>query len=145
MITYEENALQRADYARLRASVGWLPFPDAQTDAALSSSLYDVVAVEDGQVVGMVRLIGDGIYNTVVDVVVEPEHQGGGVGRTLVSMVLQFARKTVPAGGRTSLQLIAATGKEGFYKKFGFEELPCAHTGAGMKFVIFGEGNTADA
>ena len=66
---YKENVLFYEDYCELRKSVGWLLFSKEQTQKALANSLYTVIAVKDSQTVGMGRLIGDGMYYMVVDIV----------------------------------------------------------------------------
>ena len=39
--------------------------------------------------------------------------------RALAEKLLAYAQSRLPPGGRTSVQLIAAEGKEGFYEKLG--------------------------
>ena len=49
--------------------------------------------------------------------VVAPEYQGRGIGKAVAEKLLAYAQSRLPPGGRTSVQLIAAEGKEGFYTK----------------------------
>lgn len=72
---YKENKLCFEDYCQLRESVDWLPFSKEQTQEALNNSLYTVTAVDENQTVGMGRLIGDGMYYMIVDIVVHPAYQ----------------------------------------------------------------------
>ena len=65
----------------------------------------------------MGRLIGDGIYYLIVDIVVEPEYQGKRIGSNIVDMLLTYVENQTSVGGRSSVQLIAEQGKEGFYIK----------------------------
>ena len=44
----------------------------------------------------------------------------------------------VPPGGRTSVQLIAAEGKEGFYEKLGFRKMPGGRCGFALRRVLHG-------
>lgn len=133
---YLENALAYEDYCALRKSVGWCGFPREQTVAALSRTLWSVVAVDAGQPVAMGRLVGDGLYDTIVDVVVRPEYQGRGIGREILRRILQRVAEHTPEGGRTSVQLIAEPGKESFYESLGFRRIPHAHCGSGMRLVV---------
>ncbi len=75
---YKENVLCFEDYCELRESVGWLLFSKQQIKKALINSLYTVIAVKDSQTVGMGRLIGDGMYYTIVDIVLQPNYQKQG-------------------------------------------------------------------
>ncbi len=133
---YHENVLCYEDYCRLRESVGWTNFSKEQTQAALSNSLYTVAVFENSQAVGMGRLIGDGMYLVIADIVVNPVYQGKGIGSKIVSMLIEYTTKELPDGGRTSIQLISEKGKEPFYEKLGFKRIPNDFCGSGMKMVI---------
>ena len=133
---YQENVLCYEDYCRLRKSVGWTNFSKEQAQTALSNSLYTVAVFENSRAVGMGRLIGDGIYLIIVDIVVDPAYQGKGIGSKIVSMLIEYAIKELRNGGRTSIQLISEKGKEPFYEKQGFKQIPNDFCGPGMKMVI---------
>ncbi|WMJ88505.1 GNAT family N-acetyltransferase [Anaerocolumna sp. MB42-C2] len=115
------------------------PFSEEQTIRALENSLYNIIAVDDKDVVGMGRLIGDGLYFTVVDIVVAPEYQGKGIGSELIKRILNYADSQTPPGGRASVQLISEKGKESFYEKAGFKKIPHQYCGFGMRKVIHKE------
>ena len=72
---YRENALSYEDYYTLRKSVGWNTFSKEQAKNALNNSLYTVTAVENKKTAAMGRLIGDGQYYMIVDVIVHPDYQ----------------------------------------------------------------------
>lgn len=133
---YKENTLSYEDYCRLRQSVGWTNFSKTQTEKSLERSLYTVVADNDGQAVGMGRLIGDGMYYMIVDIVVLPTYQKLGIGSTILNMIVDYVNRETPVGGRSSIQLIAEKGKEKFYEKRGFKIIPHDFCGSGMRKVI---------
>lgn len=135
-MNYKENALCYDDYRRLRESVGWHNYARAQTENALSRSLYTVVAEDANQVVGMGRLIGDGLYYLIIDIVVQPDYQQKGIGSKMIDMPVNFVDKETPVGGRSSIQLIAVKGKEPFYEKKGFKIIPHEFCGPGMRKII---------
>lgn len=133
---YKENVLCYEDYCNLRKSVGWLLFTKEQTENALSNSLYTVIAVDNNEVIGMGRLIGDGMYYMIADIVVCPSHQKKGIGTNITNMLIEYVERNTPVGGRSSVQLIAEKGKELFYEKAGFKRIPHEHCGSGMRKVI---------
>ena len=133
---YKENLLSYEDYCMLRKSVGWHLFSKNQMQQALNNSLYTIAAVENNQSVGMGRLTGDGMYFLIVDVVVHPAFQRCGIGTNIMNMLLKYVEEKTPAGGRSSVQLIAEKGKEPFYEKFGFKTIPHDFCGSGMRKVI---------
>ena len=133
---YRENALRYEDYCRLRESVSWQLFSKEQMREALSRSLYTITAVEDDQTVGMGRLIGDGMYYLMADLVVHPAYQKRSIGTGIANRLMKYVEDKTPVGGRSSLQLIAEKGKEGFYEKLGFKRIPHEFCGSGMRKVI---------
>lgn len=134
---YLENVLCYEDYCRLRESVGWDNFSKEQIQAALNNSLYTVAVFENNQAVGMGRLIGDGMYLIIADIVVIPAYQKNGIGSRIINMLIEYAAKELPSGGRTSIQLISEKGKEPFYEKLGFKLIPNDFCGSGMRKVIY--------
>ena len=133
---YKENVLCFEDYCWLRESVDWLLFSKEHTQEALHNSLYTVTAVDGNQTVGMGRLIGDGMYYMIVDIVVHPAYQKKGIGMNITNMLVEYVKNRTPIDGRSSIQLIAEKGKEPFYEKLGFKVIPHDFCGAGMRKVI---------
>jgi ribosomal protein S18 acetylase RimI-like enzyme len=110
-------------YQSLRMAVGWRRIDDGAVSKALSASLYAVCAVgADGAVVGCARVIGDGIYLYIQDVMVAPAFQGRGVGRRLMDAVMAHVRGVAPENALFAL--MAAEGTAGFYEKYGFTPRP---------------------
>lgn len=135
-MNYKENTLCYDEYCRLWESVGWINFSKTQTVKSLENSLYTVVAEKDNQIVGMGRLIGDGMYYIIVDIVVQPAYQQMGIGSKILNMIVEYVDRETPVGGRSSIQLIAEKGKETFYETSGFKIIPHEFCGSGMRRVI---------
>ena len=135
-MNYKENTLCYEEYCKLRESVGWINFSRTQTEKSLQNSLYTVAAEEANQVVGMGRLIGDGMYYMIVDIVVQPAYQQMGIGSKILNMIIEYVDSATPGGGRSSIQLIAEKGKETFYESRGFKIIPHEFCGSGMRKVI---------
>ena len=58
--------------------------------------------------------------------------------RALAEKLLAYAQSRLPPGGRTSVQLIAAGGKEDFYEKLGFRKMPGGGCGFALRRVLHG-------
>lgn len=126
------------NYNALRKAVGWAELEPSQAQTGLLNSRYLVTAVREGAPVGMVRVVGDGGYMVfLVDVIVLPACQGNGIGRTLMRHAMEFIRAGLKEGQGAYVCLMAAKGKEGFYKPFGFAERPDEISGAGMSQWIW--------
>ena len=107
-----------------------IEFPGVEMD------VVTVTAVDGGRTVAMGRLIGDGLYYMMVDIVVNPAFQGKGIGSQIVDLLLAYVDDRTPPGGRSSVQLIAEQGKEAFYIKKGFKLIPHEFCGSGMRKII---------
>ena len=72
-----ENRLSTEDFIRLKVATGFRNRPVEQVKTALENDLFDVVAIVDNEVVGMGRLVGDGVmYWYLQEIIVLPEYQG---------------------------------------------------------------------
>ncbi len=133
---YLENSLTYQEYISLRSVVGWNNFSEEQASNSISNSVYNIKVVDDNKTIAMGRLIGDGMYYLLVDIIVSPEFQGNGIGSKIIDMLLAYVDNKTPIGGRSSVQLIAEKGKEDFYIKKGFKLIPHEFCGSGMRKII---------
>ncbi|MCL2299189.1 MAG: GNAT family N-acetyltransferase [Firmicutes bacterium] len=138
MITYADE-ISIEDYAMLRASAGWRALSPGQVKAALRNSAFLVSAKDGARTVGMTRLMSDGGYYAVVlDVVVLPEYQGQGIGRGMMARAVQHLKDGLRPGEQCYTILTSAPGKEGFYEKMGFHQVPNEDEGAGLVMRMAG-------
>jgi len=92
---------------------------DLQT--AFSNSRYRCFARDGGRLVGVGRVVSDGVDCAYVcDVAVMPSHQGTGLGKEVMRRLLAFARD------HRKIILYAVPGKEPFYRGFGFRRMRTA-------------------
>lgn len=99
---------------------------------------YFVVSLYiDNEIVGMGRVVGDGAYFTIYDIVVDKEHQSLGLGSIIMREIVGWY-KTIKDDD-TFLYVNASKNREHFYEKFGFRSRPNDDVGAGMKW--YGEDN----
>jgi GNAT superfamily N-acetyltransferase len=108
-----------AEYRSLLAAVKWQPLEqdDIEVAAALEASWNVTARTSDGQLVGLARVLDDGVlYASVWDVIVRPERQRGGVGRALLAAVLE------QTAGRRLVSLVSTTAGEALYRSAGFAE-----------------------
>ena len=133
MIRYTDN-ITPEEYMELRRKVGWMEFPLEEARNCVENA-YMVLCVrnEEERAIGVVRLLWDGGYVAFLsDVIVVPEYQGQGIGRSLVEAVIKRIKADMKPGYKVKLNLNSAKGKEPFYEKFGFKIRPNEDTGAGM-------------
>lgn len=116
------------DYRRLRVSAGLTARSGPAAEAGLPNTVVAIVVRHEGRAVGMGRAIGDGLFYQIVDIAVEPEHQGHGLGKVIVSKLMEALRRVAPAEAYVSL--IADGEAHRLYAQYGFS--PTAPASIGM-------------
>lgn len=134
MITLIENEISLEEYLSLREQVGWKKLTELQAEKALAHCLYKVKAVtEDGRVVGMGRVVGDGaVVCYIQDLIVIPQVQGMGIGSQIIQKLKAYVESLREEGSTMMLCLMCAKGREPFYEKHGFLARPTEALGPGM-------------
>ena len=122
------------EFNELFSSVGWGTRDTKKIREHRKCSCFSVCCYNLGKIVGMARVVGDGAYYTIYDVVIKKEFQSKGIGSMLMKEILNWY-KTIEDDD-TCLYLGAAYQKEKFYEKFGFKARPCGHIGAGMIYDV---------
>ena len=112
------------DYISLRASTGLTPKTLQAATIGLANSLFAVQIAHSSSpdtVVGMGRIIGDGgCFFQVVDIAVQPAHQGKGFAKRIMKELKDWMNTNVPESGTV---LLFADGRANeLYKQFGFLE-----------------------
>ncbi len=116
------------EYRSLLAAVEWRPLQhdDNEVTAALEASWNVTARTSDGQLVGLARVLDDGLlYASIWDVIVLPERQRGGIGRALLAAVLE------QTAGRRLVSLVSTAAGKALYRSAGFAETD------GRSFALF--------
>ncbi|RGP38471.1 GNAT family N-acetyltransferase [Pseudotabrizicola alkalilacus] len=119
------------EFIRFRAACGWGEIGEDTARAALNASLLAVTCRSGEKLVGCARVVGDGVlYFYIQDVIVSSDWRGHGIGKRIVSLLMERLEERAPNGA--TIGLMAAAGKELFYEQFGFQARPTDRLGAGM-------------
>ncbi len=134
MVTLVENDILIEEYLELRSKVGWVQLSKKQAELAISNSLFIVKAIdENGNILGMGRIVGDGaVICYVQDLVVSPQAQKRGVGSMIIERLIDYAKSIREEGTTMMLCLMCAKGRETFYEKHNFVARPTDNLGPGM-------------
>ena len=120
------------DYRRLRKVAGLSEKTQAAAEAGLPNTWFAVTISHAGGAVGMGRIIGDGgTAFQIVDIAVEPGHQGKGLGKQIVFALVSHLRANAPASAYVSL--IADGDAHHLYAKYGFAPVAPASIGMGLR------------
>ena len=120
------------DYRRLRKVSGLSEKTQAAAAAGLPNSWHAVTIWHDEETVGMGRIIGDGgTAFQIVDIAVEPAHQGKGLGKMIMTALVEHLHAYAPVSAYVSL--IADGDAKHLYAKYGFQPVMPASIGMAMK------------
>ncbi|WP_182086015.1 GNAT family N-acetyltransferase [Aureimonas sp. ME7] len=129
-ITAETPAI--ADFRRLRAVSGLSPKTQDAAERGLLGTLHAVLVRFEGRAVAMGRVIGDGgCFFQIVDMAVEPEHQGQGLGKRIFADLMDWLHAHAPESAYVSL--IADGNARHLYAQFGFEPVMPASIGMALR------------
>ena len=106
------------DFVRLRKISGLTPRDFIAAQRALPNSLFGVHIVFEEQVIAMGRVVGDGALNfEVVDVAVDPEYQGQGLGTAIMQAIMDYLDEHACQSAYITLMADVPE----LYLKFGFK------------------------
>ena len=117
-----ERSVSINDVLHLYQAVGWTNYTNQpqMLEKALSHSLATYLARDDEEIVGLVRLVGDGFSSVFVqDLIVLPSYQRQGIGSNLMKEALADYKDAY------QIQLVTERTEKtlGFYRSLGFEVL----------------------
>ncbi|MCD9086356.1 GNAT family N-acetyltransferase [Stenotrophomonas sp. SY1] len=119
-------------YRHLRQASGLSPKTLEAASRGLPNSLFAVQVLCAGETVAMGRVIGDGgTFYQVVDISVLPEHQGRGLGKTVMREISAYIEREVPPSAYVSL--LADGEAYRLYQQFGFALTAPASVGMALK------------
>lgn len=117
------------EFVKLRVDAG-LSFRSIEVSRqALLKSVYFVGlrSTENGALIGMGRLVGDGIMFIVSDIAVLPEFQGNGYGKLIMTRIKKYIDSNLDK--TACVTLLADVPADDLYKQFGFRESAPASIG----------------
>ncbi len=116
--------LEKTDWEELADLYRLAPLGDkkpADLETAFSNSLYKCFVFDGGKLVGAGRALADGVdCSYLCDVAVLPSHQGLGIGKAIVTKLVEFSK------GHRKIILYTAPGNEAFYRPLGFKRMTMA-------------------
>jgi GNAT superfamily N-acetyltransferase len=122
-LLHSPTAAQIGAVARLYRETGWWPDAEVHPEsvrALVEGSTLFCVANDAGQIVGMGRVISDGVSDAYLqDIAVTTERRGEGIATRIVAALVDLTRKR----GIDWIGLIAKGGATGVYARCGFQNM----------------------
>ncbi|MEV7603086.1 GNAT family N-acetyltransferase [Kitasatospora sp. NPDC089797] len=117
-------------FRRLRTDAGLSDRAPEAVALGLPHTWYGVVLHHRGEPIGMGRIIGDGgTAFQIVDICVNPAHQGRGLGKRIMAALTAELDRRAPASAYVSL--IADGPARLLYEHYGFQDV-ARHDSVGM-------------
>lgn len=118
------DSMDGVDWEELSALYKVAPLgdkPAANLKVAFGNSWFRCFVRDNGRIIGVGRAVADGIdVSYICDVALLPEYQGTGLGKQIVSRLLELSK------GHKKVIIYSVPGKEPFYRKFGFMRMKTA-------------------
>lgn len=122
------------EYLRLRSEGGLSAFSPEAAEIGLQGTLFAATLRCDGEAIGMGRIVGDGgCFIQVVDIAVDPRFRGQGLGKLVMSSLMNWAKVELPE--TAFLSLLADVPANKLYEKFGFNETAPASLGMSCRIA----------
>ena len=118
----KEISVSIDDVLHLYQAVGWTNYTNQpqMLEQSLAHSLAICVARDDEEIVGLVRLVGDGFSSVFIqDLIVLPSYQRQGIGSALMKEALGDYKDAY----QVQLATEQTEKNVGFYRSMGFETL----------------------
>ncbi len=107
------------EYQTLRGTTNWGKIDDSSIATALLNTKFSVCITDDNKIIAMGRIIGDGVYFYIQDIIVLPNYKKKGVGRRVMQELEDWLEKITQPN--TFIGLMAAKGTIEFYRNFDYE------------------------
>ena len=116
-ITNDTTTLDWAKLESLFKKVGWVNHTELRISKSFKNSDLVALGYVNNQLIGCGRVLTDGeFYAAIYDVVIDPDYQGKGIGKSIVNYLLEHLENV------GFVHLIATLGNEGFYRNLGLKK-----------------------
>ena len=117
--------IQTPDFQRIRKLVGWNELSTIQVDRALIGSMINVSVFKGNECVGVGRIVGDNVLKGMLtDIMVDPSYQHQGVGKLIVTTLIEKLESSVKEGESFQLEASPTAENREFYIKCGLKYKP---------------------
>ncbi|PHM51572.1 GNAT family N-acetyltransferase [Xenorhabdus sp. KK7.4] len=118
MIEVTEVLPTAQEYIILRERAGLSAKSIKAAEKGLPNSLFSICLRDEGKLIGMGRVIGDGAcFFEIVDIMIDPDYQSKGLGKTVMNRIDVWLETQALPGSYVSL----IADKPEFYEKMGYK------------------------
>jgi ribosomal protein S18 acetylase RimI-like enzyme len=118
---YSQKGIDWIELSELYKKVPLADMGPEELEKVFSNSMFKCFVFKSSKLIGVGRALADGLdCSYICHVAVLPEYQGLGVGKSIVSRLVELSK------GHKKIILYSNPGKEPFYKKIGFKTMNTA-------------------
>ena len=130
-LKFEAKVPSPSEFCKMREKAGLSPKSLKAATIALPNSLYAISVRNGDELIAMGRIVGDGACNfEIVDVAVDPDYQGQGLGRKIMEHIENYLSSVVLEGSYVSM----IADEPVFYEKLGYKLVSPSSQGMTKKF-----------
>ena len=119
------NDINAEDLFELRKQLGWKDINIEQIKKGLKNTEYKISIYEDDTMVACGRIVSDYSFKGVLsDVMVNPDYQGKGYGKNVVTTLFKNVRDNLKVGEKYQIEATPTSGNRDFYVKCGMKYKP---------------------
>ncbi len=109
----------------MRKELGWKEVSIEQMKKAIANSMINISVYEEETCIGIGRVVGDNVYKGMLtDIMIKNEYQGKGVGKLIVTSLIQEIYNSLDEGDIFQLEASPTSGNREFYIKCGLKYKP---------------------
>ena len=113
------------DFVDIRESVNWNKLNEDQVKRAIDNSMINVSVFDNDKCIGVGRIVGDNVLKGMfTDIMVRDEYQGKGVGRIILTSLIDKLKDSVNEGESFQLEASPTANNREFYIKCGLKYKP---------------------
>jgi GNAT superfamily N-acetyltransferase len=120
-----KNEINIQDFLDIRKELEWNDIPQGLVQKAIQGSMINISVYDSDICIGLGRIVGDhALKGMITDVMVRKEYQGKGVGKLVVTSLIDKLINMVNEGECFQLEASPTAGNREFYIKCGLKYKP---------------------
>jgi len=120
-----KKEIEPRDFVNIRNNLEWNKIPYGLVKRALDGSMINISIFDDDKCVGVGRIVGDNaLKGMLTDIMVMREYQNKGVGKLIVTSLINELRVQIKDGELFQLEASPTANNREFYIKCGLKYKP---------------------
>lgn len=117
--------INQDDFINIRENLNWKKLPYDLIQKALEGSMINVSIFDNDKCIGVGRIVGDkALKGMLTDIMVIKEYQNKGVGKLIVTTLINELNKQIKKGNSFQLEASPTSNNREFYIKCGLKYKP---------------------